>query len=126
MVNDYFDTNYPINDSMVFKDQAWFLNLKNQIDRINNKAPVIVDYVVDRLGMDVYLSFYNNDEYIELKELLPADAVYLFCNYFVSEVNSGFTLQPKLTGVYNRNPVEHSRLQPMVNSTNFYLYKYNI
>lgn len=126
MVNKYFDTNYPINDSMVFKDQAWFLNLKNQIDRINNNAPFIVDYVVDRLGMDVYLSFYNNDEYIELKELLPADAVYLFCNYFVSEVSSGFTLQPKLTGVYNRNPVEHSRLQPMVNSTNFYLYRYNI
>jgi hypothetical protein len=126
MVNDYFDTHYSVKEPMVFKDQAWFLNLKNQIERINNNAPFIVDYIVDRLGMDVYLSFYNNEVYIELKELLPADAVYLFCNYFVSEVNGSFILQPKLMGVYNRNPVEHSRLQPMANSTNFYLYKYNI
>ena len=126
MVNDYFDTHYSVKEPMVFKDQAWFLNLKNQIDRINNNAPFIVDYIVDRLGMDVYLSFYNNEVYIELKELLPADAVYLFCNYFVSEVNGSFILQPKLMGVYNRTPVEHSRLPPMSSSTNFYLYKYNI
>ena len=126
MVNDYFDTHYSIKEPMVFKDQAWFLTLKNQIDRINNSAPFIVDYIVDRLGVDVYLSFYNNEDYIELKDLLPADAVYLFCNYFVSEVNGGFMLQPKLMGVYNRTQIEHSKLQPMANSTNFYLYKYNI
>jgi hypothetical protein len=126
MVNDYFDTHYSIKEPMVFKDQAWFLKLKSQIDRINNNAPFIVDYIVDRLGVDVYLSFYNNDDYIELKELLPADAVYLFCNYFVSDTKDGFILQPKLMGVYNRNPIEHSRLLPMSSSTNFYLYKYNI
>jgi hypothetical protein len=123
MIKEYFKSHYSLGDPMVLKDKKWFLPLKNMIQHLTNRMSAKltdIDYAVDRVGLDMYLSFINDPEYVKLRDRLPKDTVYLFSDRFFIEDNGDFGKRPRIIAIYCNQKIKD--MEVLFSTTNYHIY----
>lgn len=103
MIDKYLETHYSIKDPLIFKKHPWFEPLKMSLMHLQNRMSSElsnVDYAVDKLGLDMYLSFEKNEQYITYKNTLSEDVIYLFANQFDYSDEQGYILIPKIVAIF--------------------------
>lgn len=124
MIKEYFKSHYSLESPMVLKDKKWFPVLKHMIQVLTNKMTAKltdVDYAVDRVGLDMYLSFIDDSEYVDLMNKLPKDIIYLFSDQFYVDDNGDFDKKPRIIAVFSNQKIEG--MEVVMHSTNsYYIY----
>ena len=108
MIKDYFNSHYRIADPLHFKGNPWFEPLRMCLMHLQNKMDAElsnVEYAVDKIGLDMYLSFYKIDQYAKYKEILPNDVIYLFTNQYEYTDKDGFFLMPKIVAIFSSKDI---------------------
>ena len=108
---------------MVLKDKECFPVLKHMIQHLTNRMSAKltdVDYAVDRVGLDMYLSFIYDPEYQELTNKLPKDTIYLFSDRFYIDGDGDFDKKPRMVAIYSNQKIED--MEVLFSTTNYHIY----
>jgi hypothetical protein len=125
MIKEYFNSHYSLKKPMVLKNNEWFPVLQNMVMHLSNKMEAKltdVEYVVDRVGLDMYLSFIDDPEYLELTDRLPKDTIYLFSNRFYVDSEGNFDKKPRMVAIFSNQKIEGMNILFSTTSNNFYIY----
>lgn len=123
MIKEYFKSHYSLESPMVLKDSNWFLPLKHMILNLTNRMSAKltdIDYAVDRVGLDIYLSFFNDPEYFKLRDKLPNDTIYLFSDRFFIDNNDNFDKRPRIVAIFSNQQIDG--MEVMHSTTNYHIY----
>ena len=125
MIKEYFKSHYSLETPMVLKDKEWFPVLKHMIQHLTNRMSAKltdVDYAVDRVGLDMYLSFIYDPEYQELTNKLPKDTIYLFSDRFYIDGDGDFDKKPRMVAIFSDQKIEGMEVLLPAMSNSFYIY----
>jgi hypothetical protein len=123
MIKEYFKSHYSLETPMVLKDKEWFPILKHMIQHLTNRMSAKltdVDYAVDRVGLDMYLSFIYDPEYHELTDKLPKDTIYLFSDRFYIDGDGEFDKKPRMVAIYSNQKIED--MEVLFSTNNYHIY----
>jgi hypothetical protein len=123
MIKEYFKSHYSLETPMVLKDREWFPVLKHMIQHLTNRMSAKltdVDYAVDRVGLDIYLSFIYDPEYQKLTDKLPKDTIYLFSDRFYIDGDGDFDKKPRMVAIYSNQKIED--MEVLFSTTNYHIY----
>lgn len=124
MIKEYFNSHYVINEPLVLKDKPWFHPLKYMILHLSNKIePKLCDtrYAVDLVGLDIYLSFIQDEKYVKLKNELPTDTIFLFADKFSVDNDGNFNILPKITAILTKH--KNESFSELFKTDNYYIYE---
>ena len=123
MIKEYFKSHYSLEEPMVLKDKKWFLPLKHMMQHLTNRMSARLtdtDYAVDRVGLDMYLSFINDPEYVELRDKLPNETVYLFSDRFFVDNDGNFDKKPRIIAIFSNQKIKD--MEVLFSTNNYYIY----
>lgn len=124
MVKEYFNSHYVINELMGSEDKSWCLPLRQMILHLTNMSiPKLCDtrYAVDLVGLDIYLSFIQDEKYVKLKNELPTDTIFLFADKFSVDNDGNFNIIPKITAILTKH--KNESFSELFKSRDYYIYE---
>lgn len=103
MIKEYLNSHYSFKKPMVLKDNKLLGELLTTINHttyIPGVGLTDVEYVTDLIGVDVYLSFYPDNNLNGVKNYVPENTLFLFADKFFINKDGDIDIRPEISGIY--------------------------